>query len=136
MENEILGFFSDEINCTQDQRTNSQNNRWLARNPADVPVVMQTKFPATVMVLGVVSSDGDVMPPHNIPQGLRINSDVYTEMLESVVLPWIKKVAKGRPYVWVQNSAPCLTSRKTIAWCSENFYDLVGPDVWPQAPPT
>ena len=30
----------------------------------DVPKVMETKFPKTVMVSGVVSNEGDVMPPH------------------------------------------------------------------------
>jgi len=43
---------------------NQKNNRWLCGDPSEVPVVMKTKFPATVMVLGVVSNKGDVMPPH------------------------------------------------------------------------
>ncbi|KAG8235295.1 hypothetical protein J437_LFUL014933 [Ladona fulva] len=30
--------------------------------PKDVPIVAKTKFPANVHVLGVVSSEGDVMP--------------------------------------------------------------------------
>ena len=30
----------------------------------DVPKVMETKFSKTVMVSGVVSNEGDVMPPH------------------------------------------------------------------------
>ena len=33
---------------------NSQNHRWIATNKRDVPRVMKTKFPATVMVFGVV----------------------------------------------------------------------------------
>ena len=31
---------------------------WIARNNRNVPRVMKTKFPATVMVFGVVSSEG------------------------------------------------------------------------------
>jgi hypothetical protein len=60
---DILIFFSDEKNFTQDQKVNSRNNRWLCDDPSDVPIVMRTKFLATVMVLGVVSNKGDVMPP-------------------------------------------------------------------------
>ena len=37
---------------------------WIATNNKDVPRVMKTKFPATVMVFGVVSSESHIMPPH------------------------------------------------------------------------
>ena len=36
---------------------------WIATNNRDVPCVMKTKFPATVMVFGVVSSEGHIMAP-------------------------------------------------------------------------
>ena len=36
---------------------------WIATNNRDVPRVMKTKFPATVMVFGVISSEGHIMPP-------------------------------------------------------------------------
>ena len=39
---------------------------WIATNNRDVPRVMKTKFPATVIVFGVVSSEGHIMPPHII----------------------------------------------------------------------
>ena len=44
---------------------------WIATNNRDVPRVMKTKFPATVMVFGVVSSEGHIMPPHIIEVGLK-----------------------------------------------------------------
>ena len=37
---------------------------WIVMNNRDVPRVMKTKFPATAMVFGVVSSEGHIMPPH------------------------------------------------------------------------
>ncbi len=37
LENDMLWFFSDEKNFCQDQTHNSQNNRWLAVCPKDVP---------------------------------------------------------------------------------------------------
>ena len=75
----------------------------------EIPRVMQTKFPQTVMVFGCVSSEGDVMPPHFFREGLRLNSDGYVELLNTVVKPWITRIANGRPYVWQQDSAPCHT---------------------------
>ena len=56
-----LIFFSDEKNFNQDQKVNRKNNRWLASDRHEVPIVMSTKFPTTTMVLGVVSNEGDVM---------------------------------------------------------------------------
>ena len=40
---------------------------WIATNNRDVPRVKKTKFPATVMVFGVVSSEGHIMPPYFVP---------------------------------------------------------------------
>jgi hypothetical protein len=52
----MLWFFSDEKNFCQDQVHNRQNQYWVAMCPKNVPRVMKTKFPATVMVFGVVLS--------------------------------------------------------------------------------
>ena len=52
---------------------------WVATNNRDVPRVMKTKFPATVMVFGVVSSEGHIMPPHIFEVGLKVNTKVYLE---------------------------------------------------------
>ena len=82
------------------------NNRWLAHSPKDTPHVMQTKFSQTVMVLGCVSCEGDVMPPHFFKQGFRLNSYAYVELLITVVKPWMTREANGRPYAWQQGLAP------------------------------
>ena len=38
----------------------------------NVPKAMKTKFPSTVMVFGVVSSEGHIMPPHTFEVGLKV----------------------------------------------------------------
>lgn len=134
-EHGMLWFFSDEKNFVQDQKTNRQNDRWLCASPSEVPRVMHTKYPATVMVLGVVSSEGHVMPPYIFSQGLRVNAAGYIEVLKTVVKPWIDKVCKGRPYVFQQDSAPSHRASITQDWLSENFYDHVTPNMWPPNSP-
>ena len=62
----MIWFFSDEKNFCQDQVVNSQNNRWLAVCSKDVPKVMKTKLPATVMAFEVVSSEGHVYLPEEL----------------------------------------------------------------------
>ena len=109
-EPQTIWIFSDEKDFCQEQKRNTQNNRWLPHSPNDTPRVMQTKSSQTVMVFGCVSCEGDVMPPHFFREGHRFNSDAYVELLITVVKPWITKVANGRPYVWKQDSSPCHTS--------------------------
>ena len=85
---------------------------------------MKTKFPATVMVFGVVSSEGYIMPPHIFEVGLKVNK-VNLDVLKSVVIPWCNQVAVGRPWVWQQDSAPAHKSKETQAWLQKECYDLV-----------
>ena len=88
-ENNIIWFFLDKKNFCQDQTYNKQHNRWIATCHEDVPKVMKTKFPKTVMVFGVVFNKGNVMPPHIFEFGLRVNTNIYLEVMEQTVLPWI-----------------------------------------------
>ena len=98
---------------------------WIATNNLDVPRVMKTKFPATVMVFGVVSSEGHIMPPHIFEVGLKVNTKVYLDVLKSVVIPWCNQVAGGRPWVWQQDSAPAHKSKETQAWLQKECYDFI-----------
>ncbi|QQP52636.1 Transposable element tcb2 transposase, partial [Caligus rogercresseyi] len=58
---------------TLDKKRNRQNDR--------VPMVFRTKNPAAVMVLGVISSEGHVMPPHFFEPKQKVNQEVYLEVL-------------------------------------------------------
>ena len=102
-----------------------KRHHWIATNNRDVPRGMKTKFPATVMVFGVVSSEGHIMPPHIIKVGLKVNTKVYLDVLKSVVIPWCNQVAGGRPWVWQQDFAPTHKSKETQAWLQKECYDFV-----------
>ena len=58
-----LVFFSDEKNWTVDRSYNVQNDRYLASDRSTVPHVFTTKFPTSIITLGVICSNGAVMPP-------------------------------------------------------------------------
>ena len=77
---------------------------------------MKTKFPATVMVFGVVSSEGHIMPPHIFEVGLKVNTKVYLDVLKSVVIPCCNQVAGGRPWVWQQD--PGFASEGVLRLCT------------------
>ena len=108
----------------------------IATNNRDVPRVMKTKFLATVMVFGVVSSEGYIMPPHIFEVGLKVNTKVYLDVLNSVVIPWCNQVAGGRHWLWHHDSAPAHKSKETKAWLQKECYDFVPFSHWPPPPPT
>ena len=70
---------------------------WIATNNRNVSRVMKTKLLATVMVFGVISSEGHIMSPHIFEVGLKVNTKVYLDVLKSVVIPWCNQEAGGRP---------------------------------------
>ena len=82
----------------------------------NVPRVMKTKFPATVMVFGVVSSEGHIMTPHIFEVGLKVNTKVYVDVMKSVVQ------SGGR---W-----------QTQAWLQKECYDFVPFSHCPPPSPT
>ena len=57
------------------------------------------QFPATVMVFGMVSSEGHIRPPHIFEVGLKVNTKVCLDVLKSMVIPRCNQVAGGRPWV-------------------------------------
>ena len=86
-----------------------------------------------VIVFGVVSSEGHIMPPHIFEVGLKVNTKVYLDVLKSVVIPWCNQVAdpgcssrtRRRP-----------TSKEIQAWLQKECYDFVPFFHWPPPPPT
>ena len=107
---------------------------WIATNNRDMLRVMK-KFPAMVIVFGVVSSEGHIMPPHIFEVDLKVNK-VYLDMLKSVLIPWCNQVAGGRPWVWQQDSALAHKSKETQAWLQKDCNDFVPFSHWPPLPPT
>ena len=119
-----------------DNRTIAKMQIWIAMNNRDVPRVIKTKFPATVQVFGVVSSEGHIMPPHIFKVGLKVNTKVYLDVLKSVVIPWCNQMAGGRPWVWQQDSALTHKSKETQALLQKECYDFVPYSHWPPPPVT
>ena len=60
-------IFSDKKIFTADAYRNRRNDRFIASSSDEVLSIQKTKHPQGVMVLGVVCSDGKVMPPVVFP---------------------------------------------------------------------
>ncbi|QQP40452.1 Uncharacterized protein FKW44_014491 [Caligus rogercresseyi] len=122
--NETLWFFSDEKNFTQDQKHNSQNNRCCVRNPHEVPIVAQTKFPAAVIVFGIISSDG----PETGLGGVCGTHEGCGGPLDKEGCRWEALRVPAR-----LGALPHLA--QTQKWLSENLDDYTSPNIWlPNSP--
>lgn len=56
--------------------------------PEDVLTVVRKKSPVIIHVLGVPSSEGDVMSPHLFGKGQTVTGEVYLRVLQTAVKPW------------------------------------------------
>ena len=90
-------FTTVQLMLSTDPSYDSQNHHWIGTNNRDMPRVMKTKFPATVIIFDVLSSEGHIMPPHIFEVGLKVNTKMYLDVLKSVMIPWCNQVAGGRP---------------------------------------
>lgn len=134
-------LFTDEKLFTVDSVSNSRTNRYISpKKASDVPdnirFTFRTKHPAGVMVFGLVASDGRKMDPVFIKEGLKVNTDVYLEILKDHVLPWITSTYDEETnVVFQQDGAPAHTSKKTQNWLSENMPRFWSKTMWPPSSP-
>uniref|UniRef100_A0A3P8TI71 Paired domain-containing protein n=1 Tax=Amphiprion percula TaxID=161767 RepID=A0A3P8TI71_AMPPE len=130
--------WSDEKMFTVQAVVNSQNDRVYAHSAQHLPEGCRTHFhrqnPAGVMVWAAVASDGSKSPLVFIQEGVKVNSQVYLQMLEEKVLPWCTN-AFGNQYVFTQDGAPAHTSNITQAWCKQHFPGFWDKNMWPPSSP-
>jgi len=131
----FLHFFSDEKIFTVDRSINRQNSRWICREPLEVPMVFTSKNPASVMVLGVICSNGEVMPPHFFKRGQTVNKETYLDILQTVVKPWMDSVASGMNFTFQQDSAPAHKAKVVQEWLKASVPHFWDPQTWPSNSP-
>ena len=99
-------FFIDEIKFVVDEVGNGWNLRILVPNQLEIPHIMQSKYPALVILFSGVAGDGNVMLPHFMKTGIKINSSEYIEVLQRVMLPRIKNNYNSKSVVFIRDYAP------------------------------
>lgn len=128
-------IFSDEKIFTVDRSHNRRNDRWICGNTADVPAIMSSKKPASVMVFAAITSEGHVMPPFFFEAGQTVTAAVYLSLLKDVVKPWIQLVIGDRPYIFQQDSAPAHSARIVQQFLRTEFHHFWPKDRWPSNSP-
>ena len=136
----VVTVFSDEKIFTVDQHVNRRNTRYISSDSpsdvaSDVKFCKKSKHPAGVMVLGVVSSDGRKCPLMFVPQGQRIDSATYQELLQRQVIPWLEENFPGGNYVFQQDGAPAHTSASTQQFLVNQMTQFWDKMMWPPSSP-
>ena len=92
-------IWSDKMS-TEETVTNKQNNRVYAFSSGDSPVNVWIQFrrrkPVCDMVLATFASDVSKSRLLFIDEGLKINSLVYSNMLQKTVLPWLTETFENK----------------------------------------
>ncbi|QQP49253.1 Putative dde superfamily endonuclease [Caligus rogercresseyi] len=87
------------------------------------------------MVWAGVMSDGKKSPLIFVPEGVKINKEVYLSMLNDQVLPWIKAKYGETFFTFQQDSAPAHGSKLVQEWCKQNFPAFWDKFTWPPSSP-
>lgn len=132
--------FSDEKLFKLDRVINRRNSRYISKERAEnvashVKHAFKTKHPGQVMVLRVFGSDGSICPPIFIDSGIKITSDVYIGILQSKVLPWLRKTYPENNFIWQQDGAPAHSSAKTQKFLREQMPEFWSKELWPPSSP-
>ena len=105
-------IFSDEKTFTEYPVVNKQNERVVSFGKDISKVhISTTKHLASVMMLGVVASNGEKIPPVWFNVGYRLTAADYKDILATKVLPWMRQIIKNVSHVFQQDGAPAHTAK-------------------------
>ena len=126
--------FAPDLVSTVDPVRNRRNDRYVdfGDNVEDhVRYISSTKQAAVVMLLGLMSSNGEVSPPPPVlfDGSCRLNADRYIDVTTSIIIPWIRKAAGKKKFVFQQDGVPTHTANKTQAFLKK--IDLWAKSMWP-----
>ncbi len=87
------------------------------------------------MMLGMVASDGNRMPPYWFLKGLKIGAKEYLEVMRDIVKPWLDSTYPEGNYVFPRDSAPGHKAKVTQKWCEEDLANFWPCTMWPPLSP-
>ncbi|KAF2361093.1 Immunoglobulin V-set domain [Trinorchestia longiramus] len=81
---------SDEKTFSVDPLVNKQNDRIVSfsQGISELRNGSKNKHPASVMMFGVVASNGEKMLPVWFPRGYRLNASAYKDVFVTKIVPW------------------------------------------------
>ena len=112
---------------TVDSVSNSRTNHFTNHQPVQaapehVKDTFKIKHLASVMIFGLISSDGLKMPLVITKPGQKVNTNEYIRTLENYIKPWIDPYySLDDNIVLQQDGAPPHKPQKAQRWLQENL---------------
>lgn len=127
--------FTDEKIFTVERQHNHQNDRQLLKpGSKNREAVTRSHHPASVMVWAGVTATGKT-PLIFIEKGVKIDQNVYQELLKDRVAPWAIEHFGNNNWTFQQDWAPSHGAKKTIELCQQIFPSMLTKDEWPSNSP-
>ena len=140
-------LWSDESPFELFSTPNRQNDRVWSKNGKDISPVFKVKFPAKVMVWGMMSHRA-LSELHIIPQKQSVDAAYYRDNILGVTcLDAISRSSKTgsiversmllnmSDFLFMQDGAPAHTAKATQEWCTNNFPRFWKKGEWPANSP-
>ena len=118
------------------QSFNPQNDRiWSAKAPeTEKRLVDRVQKAKSVMVWAAISRRGKT-PLVFVDQGIKINRNVYMNMVRDHLLDWANETFDGEKWCFQQDSAPGHKANETQEMLSNECPDFITRDEWPPNSP-
>ena len=117
-------FFSDKKMFMVDPVRNHHNNLYMNfgnNMEHHVRYIFLMKHAATVMFLGLVCSNGEVSPPVLFDGSYQLDAKKYNDIMTLNIIPWMRKVAGKKKFVFQQNGAPTNMANKMQAFLKKTL---------------
>ena len=129
-------LFSDNKFFSVDSVSDNRTNPFISHSPVQVvpehvKYTFKTNYLASVMMFGLISSDGLKMPVVFIKSGQKNDPNEDIRTLENHVKPWINAhYSPDHNAVLQQDGAPPYISQKTQRWLQENLPKHWSKELW------
>ena len=113
--NKTFRCFAPDLVSMVDLVRNCCNNWYMdfGDNREDhVRYIFLTKYVVAVMFLCLVCCKGEVLPPVLFDSGYRLNTDRYIDVMTLTIIPWMRKVAGKKKFVFPSGQGPCPHSQQ------------------------
>ena len=121
--------FAPDLVSMVDPVCNHCNDRYVdfCNNVEDhIRYIFLMKHVTRVMFLDLVCSNGEILPPILFDSGYQLNANGYINVMTLTIIPWMRKVAGKKKFVFQQDGASTHMANKQ-AFLKKKF------DFWPKS---
>ena len=124
-------IFTDEARATLDG-PDGWASGWVRNEDEAQTRIRRQQGGGGVMIWAGIISD-QLVGPVRVPEGVKVNSEAYCDLLEDAFMPWFEKLSpnKQKSLIFQQDNAPAHSSKYTMEWLRNKGLGSNQIMVWP-----